>query len=311
MSVACPLCAGTRVFTTRIYRVATLRERWVSAFGFDPFVRTSEPPAELREHRCGGCDLGFFSPEFAADADFFEHFTRRDWYYQEAGWEFTETLRRIRSTAAGARSLLEIGCGKGYFLRQVSGCFDAMGVEINRDAAAFCRANGLVVSTDPLGSISRKFDVIVALGVMQHVSEPRPFLEETVGILLPGGTFIVTVPNPEGLYAEFDQPILDLPPHAVTHWSPGTFQYVAQQFGLKQISMVDEPLRYEHYMEYLRGVQREHAGSRPKSFGARLKKRLHAGVSRALVSSIAPLLYHYHKATLKGLTYMTVFRKES
>ena len=239
--ITCPLCASARVFVLRTFSLPELRQDWLNVLKFDPFAEFSPVNEKLVLHQCGQCYLEFFFPAYEGTASFYERMSQAEWYYEENQWEFTEALRRLNSNPK-ISSLLEIGCGKGYFLEKVVQAYDAFGTEINSEAIETCRAKGLKVTDQTLPDLGRTFDAIVAFEVLEHIARPEEFIEQAYRALTPGGTLIFAVPNPEGYFKEFDHILLDMPPHHATHWRRETFAYLASRYSLQVIDVVTEPL---------------------------------------------------------------------
>ena len=99
--------------------------------------------------------------------------------------------------------LLEVGAGKGLFLRHISKLLpkmDLYGLEPSKNAAHYFKKNLPKVKFDQNSlEISKfrkiKFDVIVSTGVIEHVNNPDEFLKITSEILKPNGTMFLCLPN--------------------------------------------------------------------------------------------------------------------
>ena len=84
--------------------------------------------------------------------------------------------------------LLDVGCGNGRYLRTMRSLgWQAEGVELNRQSAAFCRSSGLTVHHGDLASArfpSASFDVITARHVIEHIPTPHQFMAELARLLV-------------------------------------------------------------------------------------------------------------------------------
>jgi SAM-dependent methyltransferase len=309
MAKNCPLCGTERIFTVRTFSVSTLRQEWLINYRFDPFLDFPRVEPMLRQHQCQVCQLVYFSPRYVGGPQFYGRLAREPWYYEANRWEFDEALRRL-SAKPGIRNLLEIGCGEGFFLEKVAGIYEGLGVEINEAAAQVCRSKGLNVTTDKLETLAVSFDVIVAFEVLEHIPEPRIFLQRVSDLLAPGGFLIIAVPNPAGYLTEFDHVLLNLPPHHATWWQKETFDYVAQQLGLRTLGVADEPLRYVHYRDYyFEQIKYAFPTTGERSLGQKVKSRLRNAAFRVLANAVMPLGYQQHKQILKGQTHLIEFVK--
>jgi 2-polyprenyl-3-methyl-5-hydroxy-6-metoxy-1,4-benzoquinol methylase len=98
-------------------------------------------------------------------------------------------------------SILELGSGHGLIIQNLRDC-DAVGVEIDESEAAIARANGLDVRVGHAGryDAGRKFDVVIASEVIEHMREPQSLLDNAARHLRSGGVLLLTTPNGYGYY---------------------------------------------------------------------------------------------------------------
>jgi 2-polyprenyl-3-methyl-5-hydroxy-6-metoxy-1,4-benzoquinol methylase len=104
-------------------------------------------------------------------------------------------------------TLLDIGCGEGFFLSNASQAgYTGKGIEISQNAAAYARKEfGLDVkatSFEELRFPENYFDVITLWQVLEHVPYPLMVLKEVHRILKPGGLLATSTPNIEGILAK-------------------------------------------------------------------------------------------------------------
>jgi SAM-dependent methyltransferase len=111
------------------------------------------------------------------------------------------TVRRFRPFRRTG-SLLDVGCGAGEFLQaaQQQG-WDALGLEISGAAVALARSRGLSAHEGDFLSaeVAKNLDVVIMSELIEHLPNPREFLERAFEILRPGGLLYVTTPNGRGL----------------------------------------------------------------------------------------------------------------
>jgi SAM-dependent methyltransferase len=111
-------------------------------------------------------------------------------------------VRRFRSSG----TLLDVGCGAGFFLREAAkGGFTAQGVEFSREAVEFgTKEEGVHITEGELQNTrfpDRSFDVVTLWHVLEHLSRPVKALEKIRTLLKPGGILIIAVPNFDSLQA--------------------------------------------------------------------------------------------------------------
>ena len=97
-------------------------------------------------------------------------------------------------------SVLDVGCSTGAFLYQLKarGNYTVTGTDISHPALEYARGLGLdIVGDSFLGHDfrNRKFDAITFWAVLEHLLEPRRYLNEAALLLKPGGHCFILVPN--------------------------------------------------------------------------------------------------------------------
>lgn len=109
---------------------------------------------------------------------------------------------------AGTRRLLDAGCASGHvtapFARRGGGTAEVVGVE-REDAYATAAGERLdrVVHADLAELVDRpdlagelgRFDCLVAADVLEHLVDPWHVLRHLTGLVDPGGTVVVSLPN--------------------------------------------------------------------------------------------------------------------
>lgn len=311
MIIQCPLCNSEKIFSIRQFDVSTLRQEWISSFKFDPFNDFLYEDSNITNHRCGECELEFFSPIFTGDSNLYEILSKNDWYYEQNKWEFDEAINRLASNK-NISSLLEIGCGKGFFLEKVSNVYQTLGIEINGKAIDICRQKKLNVCSQTLEEITTQFNAIVSFEVLEHIPNPQNFLEKVCKLLSPEGTLILAVPNPSSYLKEFDHVLLDMPPHHSTKWSKKAIEYLAIKYNLELVSISYEPLRYVHYQSYINElILKNNQFTLNKTFIQKFKYKLKDFLMSSLTSAITAQGYQNHKNLLIGQTQLVEYRRRN
>jgi 2-polyprenyl-3-methyl-5-hydroxy-6-metoxy-1,4-benzoquinol methylase len=113
-------------------------------------------------------------------------------------------IRRL-APASGRVRFLEIGCATGHLLRVLADAcpeWEVVGIEPSEFASQACRDAGFRVLTGTVEEVQlpdEQFDAICAWNVIEHVDDPRRFLEWIVAHLAPGGHVFLHTPNYGGL----------------------------------------------------------------------------------------------------------------
>jgi len=107
-------------------------------------------------------------------------------------------LNLIRRLQPAGR-LLDVGCGRGDFLRVAARHFDVAGVEPNpelaEDAAGEAPIHRGLVRDAPTDGAWTEFDVVVSFHVIEHVGSPKEFVRAIGRRLKPGGLLVLETPD--------------------------------------------------------------------------------------------------------------------
>ena len=162
--------------------------------------------------RCSGCGLLISQPQASADEMdryYRQHYYQERWSDEEGLWQqnmrdhersILPTLRRLCGGAMDRpRRVLEIGCGYGAMLSALAAAgYRTTGMEPSQKAAAFCRRNGLAIVIGRFPDVpftAGSFDMVVARHVIEHLSDPREFVNELVQLTEPGGFIVIETEN--------------------------------------------------------------------------------------------------------------------
>ena len=150
--------------------------------------------------RCASCDLfqyGNLVGPGAYEGEYHRGYGRR------IGRKQLSAASRLNRVAAAVASdsprLLDVGCSVGATLlaaRQRG--WDAVGVDVSRDAIETCREFGLncrTVDDFDLPFPDASFDVVTAWHVIEHVEDVRATLSEWRRVLRPGGLLAIETPD--------------------------------------------------------------------------------------------------------------------
>lgn len=124
-------------------------------------------------------------------------------------------------------SLLDIGCGDGYFINKIvdmsaheNTTIDAYGIDISTEAVNLASndyptINFIEMDAELLEFQNDKFDWVVSYGVFEHLDNPFNAIKELQRILTPGGKFALMMPTigsyrndrtDEGWYEDQNEP---------------------------------------------------------------------------------------------------------
>lgn len=143
----------------------------------------------------------------------------------------------LRDGSAGA--VLDVGSGRGDLLRvlQRRG-WTATGLEPSPDAARVAERLGVKTAVGNLagaGLPQRAFDAVIFHHSLEHVTRPAAALGEVRGLLRPGGTVFIAVPNFASRSARRRGEswwALDVPRHR-THFTPQGLEGALRRAGFR------------------------------------------------------------------------------
>jgi SAM-dependent methyltransferase len=163
-------------------------------------------------------------------------------------------LDRARKRAPRSQSLLEIGCGNGFFLEEAHarGVADVWGVEPSEAAVAaaapWLRPRMLCDVMRPGLFPDDRFDLVCIFQVFDHISDPADLLVECSRVLRPGGLVLALNHNVSALSARLlgeRSPIIDIE-HTYLY-NPDT---MARIFVAAGFEIVEHGAVWNHYSLY-------------------------------------------------------------
>jgi 2-polyprenyl-3-methyl-5-hydroxy-6-metoxy-1,4-benzoquinol methylase len=115
-------------------------------------------------------------------------------------WRFKKYRKIIKNTINHKHNtLLDIGCGYGHFIQILKHDFDVYGMDISNHAIniASSRTKCECISGNLNNEIpfDKKFDIITAISIIEHLDQPRKGIKLIYDSLNPGGIFCCEVPT--------------------------------------------------------------------------------------------------------------------
>lgn len=232
----CPVCDGT-------IRRVLFRQRF---FAFADVIPTSGYDLAV----CDGCGFAF--------ADRIPDQARFDAYYREMSkYEYShrdglETEHDTARFAAIADSIiprmsppdgrvLDVGCATGGLLATMKsrGCHDVLGLDPSPGCAeAAGRLHGIRVLTGTVVDIpvvEGQFDVLILIGVLEHVRDFATFLDRIRGLTTPGGIIYVEVPDASNFSATVDAPFQEFSVEHINYFSEISLGNLMRRHGMMSL----------------------------------------------------------------------------
>jgi 2-polyprenyl-3-methyl-5-hydroxy-6-metoxy-1,4-benzoquinol methylase len=142
-------------------------------------------------------------------------------------------------------TILDVGCGSGFFLAYLRARgWQVHGLDPAAEHVAFARdvlglSNVVQGTWPPAEGISRHFDAIVMIHLIEHMSDPLTALTAARHSLCEGGTILLETPNIESWPARIFGSrwvTLDAPRHMVL-FSPKSLMHCLRSAGFEKVRM--------------------------------------------------------------------------
>jgi|GEM_PF-5712981 SAM-dependent methyltransferase len=213
-----------------------------------------ESIGEYDIYKCLNCGLEFSNPMKAPDysllwesAEDYRHRienwnnlynAHEDPNYIEGYYIVPIEIIRTMSEIGKNLSLLEVGFGEGLFLYDAYKFgFDVYGMEASDRAVEIAKSRipvGRFICSKAFEIPSNwpeKYDVISAFEVLEHLENPKDFIDFAYSHLKPGGILILCLPNKERIGTKYGNiGIMDNPPHHLTRWEKKTLEYILSKY---------------------------------------------------------------------------------
>jgi SAM-dependent methyltransferase len=189
-------------------------------------------------YECRSCGVQHFWPPKNPGSEWYE---RKDMYVFRdlmlvdwPEWYHKEALRRLPNRG----SLIDVGCGTGVFVAEARRRgYDAVGVDFSEQAIAagkqrFGLENLYCVGATELHEQfrGRKFDIVTAFEVLEHMDDVARFMGELEHLVKPGGYIVISVPNRDRVPRILGEG--DTPPHHFTRWNRDALVGLMRRRGL-------------------------------------------------------------------------------
>ncbi len=240
----CAICggkAGFRVLYRENFDYGAINEEKFSA-------RRLPEKCHYRLLKCKKCGLVYSSP--ILDPEEIERLYKKSKLnYGTEVQNIKETygryLREAMRFAPGRESLLEIGCGSGFFLEKALelGFRKVRGVEPSRNAVekADAKVRGAIINDMFRPGMFKKdsFDMVCFFQTIDHVVEPNGLLQDCYRILKPGGIVFCISHNTGALSTKAlgeSSPIFDI--EHVYLFDKATIQRIFEKNGFRVIKVM-------------------------------------------------------------------------
>ena len=194
--------------------------------------------------RCAETGLEFCHPPLPGNEAFYKWVSSFASYYPGFRWEYGEVAQMLQTQNFSAPDfkVLDVGCGKGDFLRALDflPAQKKFALDLNEPAIRACREQGFhaccgTVETAIASGFLKpaEFPIVTSFHCLEHVSQPVEFVRELLRATAPGGKLFLSTPySPMSFEADwFD--VLNHPPHHMARWNLAAYRKLAEIFGVK------------------------------------------------------------------------------
>ena len=181
------------------------------------FAAALELPPRIRNvrvFRCRTCGFYYVRPmpilseaELGRlyDQSYFPEYTA--WWAKRRKRDAQRRLSALQRELKASGEILDIGCGTGIFLSvAATEGYNVRGLEVSRELAALAaEVSGRAVDIGRLEDLmyeDERFAAVYVDSVLEHVTDPKAFIQEVYRILKPGGVAYVVVPNEDSFAAK-------------------------------------------------------------------------------------------------------------
>jgi SAM-dependent methyltransferase len=231
----CPGCAGE----TLVDEYHLERQPVVQNYRFaTPAAALTVPRADVRLTQCALCGLVFnrvFEAELMPYDEAYDNQQGCSPAFQDHWRERAGVLARRYRLAGGA--ILELGCGKGDFLRLLCHRAEASGVGYDTtytgpdsNTEGTVRFHRRYVSAS---DVTRRFDAVLCRHVIEHVPQPGLFLEELRAIATAAGDPVVVLETPRWEWIVEGGYFWDVFYEHCNYFSEPTLAYLCRRAGFE------------------------------------------------------------------------------
>lgn len=197
--------------------------------------------------KCNSC--GFvFNQKIPTNEELNEHYSQ--YSYGSEGYLSPITIKSYNllldefERYRNSNRILDIGCGRGWFLQEArKRGWEVFGTEYSDKAVEICEKSGVKMKQGKLDASefdNHDFDVITSFEVIEHINNPNEDLKEINKLLRKGGLFYCTTPNFDSLmryYLKEQYNVIDYPEH-LSYYTKRTLKKVVEQNGFEMVNFL-------------------------------------------------------------------------
>jgi len=205
-------------------------------------------------YKCSKCNIEFSVPFSSAGKEHYEDSKLHDQWYGDR-WEFGEVSRALNKND-NVKTVLEIGCGEGFFLGKLNSDKLKVGLDFNIKAIEIAKKSGLpnvhdMTLSEYRDKYNKKFDCICFFHLLEHLDRPYEFLSTCYNMLNDNGLLFLSVPSWKRIEIKYSKrENWDYAPHHLTRWSENAIRILIESFfSIEDIKY--EPLNFSFKKSFL------------------------------------------------------------
>lgn len=234
-SILCPVCGADSIHTETAPNWGEFRSCLACTLEFANPLRRDQDPRELFDDAYQGRIPTNAMEDFRHRVDqrrviLDQIGDPRLWFWTPA---FEKVLSWLGSEYARGSTVLEVGCGLGFFLHALrQGGFHAVGLDVAETVVEINRNDGFPVWHGPIESLPEDWvapDAVVGFFMLHHIEDPLSFLR-AVRARAPHAGLALAVygPSNKGEEASF-------PPRTLIRWNAGALETALRQAGYEAV----------------------------------------------------------------------------
>ena len=156
-------------------------------------------------YRCKLCQ-SFFLADYSThyEAELYDYYNAYEGASEDSVYDqltvksYLNVLQRVL-TLVGRGEILDVGCGKGDFVRvAIRHGWRVRGIDLSEPAVRIARRFSIPVEVVDFFSDAicpNSYDIITMFEVLEHLPSPVEFLKRAESVIRPGGLLYITTPN--------------------------------------------------------------------------------------------------------------------
>lgn len=166
------------------------------------------------------------------------------------GKERVSILKKYKSKG----SLLDFGCGTGWFMQSAKNTYDVEGIEFSDSLRKWMLKKYGLVTYKELSLTKKKYDIITLFDVIEHVPSPISLLKQLKSKLNYNGIILIYTPNKNSLGFDFLKHSNNLlcPPNHLFYFNKKSFDFLSKKLKFKILETQYRGLDIGDIFAYLR-----------------------------------------------------------